>query len=52
MEWIIGRPPGEMVAALMSEGEGGTTRLLMSVINVGEVYYFLRKNHSESLADS
>jgi hypothetical protein len=37
MEWIIGRPPGETVAALLSEGEVGSARLLMSAINVGEV---------------
>jgi predicted nucleic acid-binding protein len=40
------------VGKLLSEGEEGETRLLMSAINVGEVYYFLRKHHSESLAES
>ncbi len=53
LEWIQGkRPAGDIIATLLSEAEGGKVRLLMSAINVGEVYYFLRKNHSESLAES
>ena len=32
--------------------EAGRVRLLMSAINVGEVYYFLRKHHGEALAES
>lgn len=52
MEWIAGRCPGEMVGVLLAEGESGVSRLLMSAIAVGEVYYFLRKHHSESLAES
>lgn len=27
-------------------------RLLMSAINVGEVYYFVRKHHSDQIAES
>lgn len=34
------------------EAEHGKVRLLMSAINVGEVYYFLRKNHSKALAEN
>ena len=41
-----------LVGKLLSEAEEGQTRLLMSAINVGEVYYFLRKHHSEALAES
>lgn len=53
LEWISGRrPASELVGKLLSEAEGGQTRLLMSAINVGEVYYFLRKQHSEALAES
>ncbi len=53
LEWINGRhPAGDIVATLLAEAEAGGTRLLMSAINVGEVYYFLRKHHSESLAES
>jgi uncharacterized protein len=53
LEWISGRQPATgAVAQLLAEAEAGTTRLFMSAINVGEVYYFLRKNHSEELAAS
>lgn len=53
LEWISGRQPATgTVAQLLAEAEAGTTRLFMSAINVGEVYYFLRKNHSEELAAS
>jgi predicted nucleic acid-binding protein len=53
LEWISGRQPAsDLVEALLSEGEQGRLKLLMSAINVGEVYYFLRKHHSEELADS
>jgi predicted nucleic acid-binding protein len=53
LEWISGRQPAtDAVAKLLAEPEAGHARLLMSAINVGEVYYFLRKYHSEKLADS
>jgi hypothetical protein len=32
--------------------EPGTTRLFMSAINVGQVYYFLHKPRSEKLAEA
>jgi uncharacterized protein len=40
------------VGRLLDEAEQGKLRLLMSAIHVGEVYYFLRKHHSEALAAS
>jgi predicted nucleic acid-binding protein len=53
LEWITGRKPADsFVDALLAEGESGSARLLMSAINVGEVYYFLRKQHSQGLAES
>lgn len=53
LEWISGRQPAtDVVANLLAESEAGATRLLMSAINAGEVYYFLRKHHSEKLAES
>ncbi len=53
LEWMSGRQPAsDSVGRLLTEAEHGQTRLLMSAINVGEVYYFLRKNHSEALAES
>ncbi len=53
LEWIAGRQPAsEFVARLLAEAEEGRARLLMSAINVGEVYYFLRKHHSKELAET
>jgi ribonuclease VapC len=50
---MSGRQPAcDHAGSLLSEAEEGRARLLMSAINVGEVYYFLRKHHSEALADS
>jgi predicted nucleic acid-binding protein len=53
LEWMSGRQPASgRVAKLLAEAEAGQTRLLMSAINVGEIYYFLRKYHTESLAET
>ncbi len=53
LEWIGGRDPAKrVVAALFVEAEEGRSRLLVSAINAGEIYYILRKKHSEALAES
>ncbi len=53
LEWITAtKPAGDRVDALLSEAEAGRVQLFMSAINAGEVYYILRKRHSESLAES
>jgi predicted nucleic acid-binding protein len=53
LEWMRGRQPARgIIANLLHEAAEGRTRLFMSAINVGEVYYVLRKNHSEDLAES
>jgi predicted nucleic acid-binding protein len=53
LEWMSGRQPACcLVAKLLAEAEEGQTRVLMSAINAGEVYYFLRKHHSDELAES
>ena len=53
LEWMSGRQPAAgLVAQLLLEAERGQTRLLMSAINVGEVYYFLWKHHHAALAES
>ena len=53
LEWMSGRQPAtDFVARLLAEGEEGHARLLMSAINVGEVYYFLWKHHSAELAET
>jgi predicted nucleic acid-binding protein len=52
LEWINGRPPAtEYLDKLFAEAERGRTALLISAMNVGEVYYFLRKNHDATLAE-
>jgi ribonuclease VapC len=45
-------PATDAVEHLLDESEAGTTRLFMSAINVGEVYYFLRKRYGEMLSES
>ena len=53
VEWIKGRQPAtDIVKGLLAEAEAGTARLFMSAINVGEVYYYVCKYHSETLAES
>ena len=53
LEWMNGRQPAtDAVDNLLDESGAGTTRLFMSAINVGEVYYFLRKRYGETLAES
>ncbi len=53
LEWMNGRQPAtDAVEKLFDESLADTARLFMSAINVGEVYYFLRKKHSERIAES
>jgi predicted nucleic acid-binding protein len=53
LECIGGRQPAcDLVRKLFSEAEEGQTRPLMSAINAGEVYPFLRKRHSRALSES
>jgi ribonuclease VapC len=53
LEWIKERQPAtDIVENLLAGAESGAARLLMSAINVGEVYYFVRKYHGETLAES
>lgn len=53
LEWLNGRTrPGNEVAALLAGAEAGQARLLISAINVGEVYYFLRKQINKTLSES
>jgi predicted nucleic acid-binding protein len=46
------QPASDHVSNLLTEAEDGRTRLYMSAINVGEVYYFLKKHHNDALAES
>lgn len=53
LEWMSGREPArQALSALLAEAESGAARLAMSAINSGEIYYILRKHHSEALAES
>jgi predicted nucleic acid-binding protein len=53
LEWIKEKQPvTNIVDNLLAEAESGVARLFMSAINVGEVYYYVRKYHSEMLAES
>jgi hypothetical protein len=53
LEWIKGtQPVTDIVADLLVDAGSGIARLLMSAINVGEVYYFVRKYQGETLAES
>ena len=53
LEWIKERQPAtDIVENLLAGAESGAARLLMSAINVGEVYYYVCKYHSETLAES
>ena len=52
IEWTRARQPAaNVVATLLTEAQAGTARLLISAINVGEVYYILRKHHAEEVAE-
>src|SRR5271165_7180927 len=46
------QPATDAVEKLLDESLAGSAQLFMSAINVGEVYYFLRKTHSERVAES
>ena len=53
LEWMNRRQPAtDVVEKLFDESLAGTAQLFMSAINAGEVYYFLRKTHSERIAES
>ncbi|MGC2656718.1 MAG: type II toxin-antitoxin system VapC family toxin [Bryobacteraceae bacterium] len=53
LEWMSGRHPAvKVVASLLEEAEEGKARILISAINVGEVYYFSYKHHERALAVS
>ena len=53
LEWIKERQPvTDLFENLLAEAQSGAIRLLMSAINVGEVYYYLRKYQGERLAES
>lgn len=53
LEWMNGRQPATgTVQTLFDQSAAGGAQLFMSAINAGEVFYVLRKLHSERLAES
>jgi predicted nucleic acid-binding protein len=53
LEWMNNRQPEtDVVEKLFDESLAGSARLFLSAINAGDVYYFLRKTHNESVAES
>lgn len=52
LEWVKEKPlTSDVVEHILADATSGTTRLLMSAVNVGEVYYFLWKYQDQRLAD-
>jgi len=52
IEWLDRREPATHgVRSLLLEAQDGRVRLLMSAINVGEVYYFVSKNRGEPVGE-
>ncbi len=45
-------PGAEEVEKILLKAESGTPRLLMSVINWGEIYYSIMRGASQEMADS
>ena len=45
------KPAEDAVTTLLTAAQAGMAMLLMSAINVGEVYYILRKHHAEEVAE-
>ena len=50
LEWISGRQPGTESFGNCSPRRKKAKPVLLSAMNAGEVYAFLRKQHSEALA--
>jgi uncharacterized protein len=52
IEWISDRlPAADVVEALFLEAERGESRLFMSGVNMGEVYYYLAKRQTLAVAE-
>jgi predicted nucleic acid-binding protein len=52
LEWIKGREPvSEKMSKLLADAQDDRVKLLISAINIGEVYYLLRKSGLYELAD-
>ena len=47
-----GEPSSEKIGSLISEAQQGKQKILMSIINLGEVWYIIAREISEEEADS
>jgi predicted nucleic acid-binding protein len=52
MAWITQEPTSHLVRAIFEDAELGKIRLLMSMINVAEVFYSLAKRRSADVAEA
>ncbi len=51
LAYLQGEPEGAVVRELLKQADAGEIELLMSVINLGEVYYRLRRDLGQTTAD-
>jgi len=51
LAWLRAEPPAAHVNTVLQQADAGELQLLMSWINVGEVYYMLVRKHDPTLAE-
>ena len=51
LAWLQDEPGAETVEAYLTEGSAGRTEVLVSYINLGEVYYLLARRRGSATAD-
>jgi ribonuclease VapC len=51
MAFFEDEPGADLVRSLILKAEEGSTTLLMSVVNLGEIWYAIARTNSEDLAD-
>ena len=51
LAWLRDEPPATLVGELLRKADSGELRVLMSWMNVGEVYYMLARKHDAKVAD-
>jgi len=52
LAYLQGEPSSEKIGSLISEAQQGKQKILMSIINLGEVWYIIAREISEEEADS
>ncbi|MFW6162270.1 MAG: type II toxin-antitoxin system VapC family toxin [Planctomycetota bacterium] len=51
LAYVRGEPAADGVSALLAAASDSRTPLLMTVVNLGEVYYTVRRRHGASVQD-